>query len=472
MAGSRHDLIVIGDGIAAYAAAIEGARLDLDVLLLPGERGGRAAPVLPTRLFLGLCARAVAAIRAVEWACGPASPPNLWGRLFERVGAFVETWASELAADVEASGLQVEWGASRLDEAGEVVLEAGARRSAPAIVVARRALPRRPARFPFDDRVVCDPTSALRSPARCLTVIGANEEGCELACLFRALGASVTLVDRRHTLLRSTDRDVLRLLHQSMQRAGIEVVLGEEVLELEVREHPREPHAWIRFASGREETCDRVVVCAGREPEPWDRRCGALALEADARGFVVVDERGGTSAAGVFAVGDVSGAPADVGAQIHHARGVAQRVAGLAPGAETPLPTVVYTIPEVASVGLTDEACQRLGVAFAVGVAPLRAAEAGDEGLLKLVVSAGTRRLLGIHAAGAGARDALQLGLVCLRADGPIDWLAEGIYESPGRSEAYQLAARAALARLGGVRPPPDAGRDPAEVGALPPSAF
>lgn len=450
----RHDMIIVGSGPGACTAATEAAGLGLDVLLVEPERS--CPPPVPPRLRQALVARLVEEARLV--GSPPAGVPRAasWGQHVARAEHLARRYLEAMRRRLEHGKVQVRQGTACFDAPDAVRIGSGDVRRAPRVVIASGARPRRPSFFPFDDRVICDVASVFRADAlpRSVTVVGASPEGCEMACLFAALGFPVILLDRRTRLLRAVDRDVLAILHARMQAAGIDVVLGEEIMDVTIAPHPREPHTVLNLASGRVEKCDRLVVCAGWMSGGENPCLDRAGVETDPTGLIVTDEFGCTSAPGVFAIGAVSGFSPDLGTEIYQARVAVNH----ALGRETPLaehiPRTLFTIPEVAHVGLTDEACERLGLPCVVGVAaypPVCARPPRDgRGLLKLVVGAEHRVLLGVHVIGLHASETLHLGMEFLRRGAAVDELASSIYASPSAVEAYRSAAVDAIERIDG----------------------
>lgn len=452
----QHDLIVIGSGAVAVAAAAEGARLGLEVLLARPPASGAFEP---TRLRQAFASRLVGARHAEKCASHPLGR-TAWRRLARRIEASEQAYLRSLDSELAASPVRIAAGATRLVDASTVDV-AGTLHRAAAVIIAAGSRARRPARFPFDDVAVFDPGSIFESrrASRSLLVVGASEEGCELASVFGALGTSVLLLDRRTRLLRGIDRDLLRQLHAELQRAGVEVILEEEISAL--RSHPGdpEPHVVIELASGRVETRDAAVVCAGRIPNLEPLHGGALKLDADGRGFLTTDERGQTSERGVYAVGDVAGMPIELGVQIQTARAAVRHAAGFEPAIEDHLPCTVHTIPEIAFFGLSEEACQRLGTPHVVGLAPyppapLEGEEAGRGGLLKMIVGQDTREVLGVHAIGPRASETVYTAIALLRSGAGVDRIAQPLFPIPSASESIRLAASCAIARLPGLSVP------------------
>jgi len=458
---ARHDMIVVGSGPGACTAAVEAAGLGCNVLLVEPERPYHAP--IPPRLRQALAARLAGDLRGAGPPADGIPRPACWEELSLRAEQEARRYLESIRRRLERSKVQVERGAVRFAAPDAVQLGPSAVRRAPLVVVATGARPRRPSFFPFDDRVVCDVASAFRAdvPLRSATVVGASTEGCEIASLLAALDVPVALLDRRTRLLRAMDRDVLRTFHARLQDAGVDVVLGEEIVEVAIAPHPREPHAALHLASGRVDRCDRLVVCAGRLPNVEELRLDCAGVETDPSGRIVTDEFGSTSAPGVYAIGEVSTAGADLGTELYQARVAVDHALGREPLLAEHLPRTLYTIPEMATVGLTDEACDRLGVPQASGSSPYPpvgsdlgspvGSDLGSEepGLLKLVVDAEGRGVLGIHIVGSRAGETLQLGVELMRRGARVDELASLLYASPGPAEAYRAAAVDAIQQLG-----------------------
>ena len=442
------DLIVIGRGPVAEAACREAALLGHRVLLAKPALPGAGMPPwteLP-RLRRAIASRMLSRSGAVRHRATPAASSDV-----RRIEQELRAHLGALRAS-DAPRLQIAKGAVRIEDAHSVRV-AGVRYQADALVLVAATRPRRPERFPFDDRVVYDADSVLwpERRLRSLAVVGASEEGCEVASLFAALGVSVMLIDRRARLLRSIDRDVLRAFHGALQRQGVEIVLEDEVATLEIRSEAKEPCAVAILGSGRSETFDAVAICAGRVPSQAGVEFD-LGLDRDERGFIMIDEWARSSEPGVFAVGEAAGAPTEVGAQLQRARVAVRRAVGIeATDPEWP-PTTIHAVPQLAFAGFSEEACERLGTPCVVGrtsQAELRIGLGGGEaGLLKLIVDASNRCVVGMHAIGAEASSTVHIGAALLQAKPTVDHLADALFPSASPAEALRLAGCDAIARL------------------------
>ncbi len=237
-----------------------------------------------------------------------------------------------------------------------------------------------------------------------------------------------------------------------MQQLGIVVAVEEDIETLVVEPGAGQPHASLRLESGRVEKCDRLLVLAGREPQVRGLDLGRAEIESDAQGFITVDEHQQTSKPGIYAVGDVVGPPFRIGAAHYQARVSMLHASGgeLACGGEPPM--AIYTIPEIAVVGLIEEAVRRLDIPYGVGRARLDTTFAGrvsaaGRGLLKLVFARDGGGLLGVQILGDGATELVHLGAAWLQTGTPVEQIAATVFNYPSLSEAYRVAALDGLAR-------------------------
>lgn len=331
------------------------------------------------------------------------------------------------------------------------------------MVICAAGRPRRPAELPFDDRIVCDSDSlGLGTWPRSVLVLGAEGDGCELACLYALLGSQVTLIDRRSRMLRYFDHDIVAVLHKSMQRMGIETVLGEWPAELVT---PRgSSHCVAHLESGRSASWERVIVALGRVGCGADLDLESAKVETDPLGLVVTGESYRTSARGVYAAGDaISRAVPSAGSALE-GRAAMREALGLDSELMREQPIVIGSAPELAMAGLSAAMCRQLEVPHVVGTArydqllPLRIA-GESEGLLKLVVGRADRSVLGVQMVGAAARDLAQLSVALISRE-PVDRLAS-LGLSPSRASLFGLAAIECIEQLARSEPAPKAHRAP-----------
>ena len=321
------------------------------------------------------------------------------------------------------------------------------------ILIATGSRPARPKEIDFADDRIHDSDEILtieRIPAS-MMVLGAGVIGCEYACTFAALGVKVTLVDARDTLLTFLDDDMVSQLTGSMQRLGISVRMG--MRRVSVRREGDE--VVTKFHTGEEVRSEQLLYAAGREGRTHELNLGAVGIVPDARGYVSVNARYQTSVPNIFAAGDAIGFPALAATSMEQGRVAVCQAFGFdyKQSVAELLPYGIYTIPEVSALGETETTCQQKQIAYAVGRAfyseNARGKIAGDtEGLLKLIVDRGTRRVIGVHVIGERATELVHIGQAVMQLGGCVDEFIDMVFNFPSLAEAYKYAAYDCLSQL------------------------
>lgn len=451
------DVVVLGATLTGCSAALEARRLGAEVVLVADVSGGGGFG--PKATLHSMILRAAAATLSERCGDGHLST-SAQEDLFRSAWDAVLHYRTRLRDRIERAGVHIETRSCRFLSPSELVLAGSDRCSAGSVIVATGGSPRRPERFPFDGAAVCDPGLLLerRGALRNALIVGAEGTGCEVASILAATGASVTLLDRRHRFLRAVDGEVRDFLHGAFRREGVEVVLGETVRAVEVREHRGGRHAVVQLGSGPVEHCDCVVVDAGELPATGGIQLEQARVETDPRGFIIADEWGRTSEPGVYAAGRVAGS--DLGDRDEWSRGRTAALTALGfPADPNELASGSWhTIPPIACVGLTSEACSKLEVPHVVGraryVDSLWARLNGlSNGLVKLVAD-NEAGLFGVHVIGQRAGELIDLGSQLASSGATLERIASATTSSRAIGEMYQLAALDALgsATPGGKR--------------------
>lgn len=423
------DVAIVGRSVAAIAAALEASRQGARVALIdpfgPGMRGDGPDPDL-------LMEEAISRSRRRE-----PEAPSSWRR---RARAAAQRRARRWAERLRAGGVRILAARMRFASGREILLESGRLRFERAIV-ATGCSPRHPAWTRSAPHICLDPHRLFENdaPIRSALVVGGGDTGCELALLLARYGARVTLVDERDRLLRGLDRLLREALHAALHAAGIEVVLGEAILGARAQGGSGERHAEVRLGSGRIERCDAVIVSLGMLARVEHLGLEAIGVPRSASGALPVDERWATPCATVLAVGAAAGTSGGVRAQWlqgHHAARAALALEAALPGT---MPMGIRCDPVLASAGLTEEACDRLGIAHDVHLVDVQPVDRRTPMVrLKLVVDA-RGALLGVHGVGPGVERAVQAACHLIDACATLDDL-----QRPSRrvSPVLQRAAR------------------------------
>lgn len=326
-------------------------------------------------------------------------------------------------------------------QAGERVLEAEK------ILIATGSSPARPPHIPFDDVMVCDSDTILRIDRipRSLAVVGAGVIGCEYASIFAALGVDVHLLDARSTLLPHIDREVVRILLGELQnRLGVTLHLGVEVDGI-----VRGPEmVGVALKDGSRVDVTKVLYAAGRSSNTAALNLEAAGVTTGKRGVIPVNEHYQTSVPHIYAAGDVIGFPALASTSMEQGRVAMVHAFDLKykTNVAATLPYAIYTIPEISTIGLTEEQCAKNGQPCASGRAFYRRNARGqiigdDKGMLKLVFDPPSLRLLGVHIVGEDAAELLHVGMMVMQFGGTINAFIEGVFNFPTLSEVYKYAA-------------------------------
>ncbi len=457
---SSYDLVVIGAGPAgekgAARAAYFGKRVGIvDLNLRPGGIAVTTAGIPTKTLREGAIYLSGLGQRTIHLPRPMAQDP--WSLLMARKREVSELMTKTVERNLARHGIDRIQGRARLlpDRRVEVTTSGGERVSlqAQAILLAVGSRPHRPPFVPQDDPNVHDSDDILnieQAPESLIT-IGGGAAACEYASTFAALGTRVIVIDERPHLLPALDVETARAFAEAFNAMGIRILSGAHVVSLERRGKALE----VRLADGRSFAGEKVLVAAGRCPCTDDLGLAAAGVETDAAGWVRVDERFETTAPGVFAAGDMIGPPALASVAMEQGRLAVSHAFGIESCKETDRlwPTYVFSIPEVAWIGLTEEAARAAGIDYETGRSSFgsnaKARISGfTDGLIKLVFRVPDKVVLGVHIVGEQASELIHIGQFVMREGGTLDRFIEAAFAVPTRSEAYKYAAYDGLARL------------------------
>lgn len=457
------DLVVVGSGPAgekgAAVAAYHGKRVAL--VERASTVGGTAVSTggIPTK-SLRETALQVSGMRRDDGLSVDLDLQALFERLRARAGAVSSAMGEVVAANLHHHGIEVVHGNARLTAERTVVVSHALRPDrvlrAGVVLLAPGSHPIRPAAIPFDRRAVLDVTEilALDEAFGSIVVVGAGAVGCEYASIFAAIGIKVWLVDEADRFFPLLDTEVSALLASSLRAAGVGLFLATSVAQAR---HPGGDAGalWVELTDGTVLRPERLLFAAGRASNVDGLGLDEAGVAVDEKQRVVVDGDYRTTAAHVFAAGDVIGPPALASVSMEQARVAMSHAFGL-PLRRTVdelAPVGIYTIPEVGAVGMTEEQAVAAGIDHEVGRAWFRrntkALIAGDsDGLVKLVFERPGGRLLGVHILGPEAAELVHHGQAVIRHGGGLDDFIQTTFNVPTRSDAYKYAAYDGLKRM------------------------
>ena len=457
------DLLVIGSGPAGQRAAIQGAKLGKRVAVIERRQhvGGNSVHTgtIPSKTLREAVLEAVAG-RPLDIA-DPTSPEARERAavdfLTDRTARVVGAETAVVREQFRRNDVGLMFGTAAFADPHTVMVsenDSTQQVDAEYIVIAVGTNPARPPDVQFDDRSVIDSDGILkleRRVPRTMTVVGAGVIGVEYASMFGALGTKVTVVDQRERILSFLDGEIGEALQYLLRRQNVTFRFAEKVSAVELREGGG---AVTHLASGKHIPSETVLYATGRQGATADLALERAGLEADARGRVPTDDCYRTAVPHIFAVGDVAGPPGLAATAMEQGR-LATLHAFDQPAAELPelVPTGVYSIPEIAMVGPTEEELTERAVPYVPGVARwselARGLMTGDEnGMLKLLVSTEDRALLGVHVIGTGATDLVHIGQALMGGGQSIDFLVQAVFNYPTFAESYKVAALDAINRI------------------------
>ncbi len=454
------DAVVIGGGPGGYPTAIRLGQLGLRVACVEEEEFG------------GVC---------LNWGCIPSKALIANAHLYEKAQSASEVGIriGELSVDVPVmqawkNGIvkKLTTGVRALLKANQATAVAGTARliakdtvevtakdgsvrrlrASRGVVIATGSATIELPGLPFDgERVIGarEAVSLTKVPER-LLVVGGGVIGCELGMVYQKFGAQLTIVELGPGLLPGLDPECAKVVERAIKKHGGEVVTGSKVTSCE-----RRGGALVAKLSGgageRELECDVLLVSVGMRPRSQGLGLEALGVEIDARGFIRTNDVCQTSVPGIYAVGDVSGPPMLAHKATKEGEVCAEVIAGKRAGKDwVTVPSIVFTDPEIAAVGLTEAEAKEQGYEVRVGKFPFAALGRAmsireTDGFTKVVIDAATSRVLGIHIVGPSASDLISEGALALEMVATADDLALTVHPHPTLGEALMEASQAAL---------------------------
>ena len=319
------------------------------------------------------------------------------------------------------------------------------------VIVATGSSARHLPGIPVDNRIVCDNVGALEIDAvpKKLAVIGAGVIGLEMGSVWRRVGAEVTVLEALPDFLGAADQDVAKEALKVFTKQGLKINLGVTIGEVKVGKKGVTVAYTDKDGAEQKLEADRLIVSVGRVPNTEGLNAEAVGLKLTERGMIEVDGHCRTNLPGVWAVGDVVRGPMLAHKAMEEAVMVAELMAGQAGHCNfDTVPWVIYTSPEIAWVGKTEQQLKAEGTAYKVGKIPFlangRALGMGDPtGFVKMLACANTDRILGVHIIGANASELISEAVVAMEFAGCSEDLARICHAHPTLSEVVHEAALA-----------------------------
>lgn len=449
-------VVIIGGGPGGYVAAIRAAQLGAEVHLAEsGNLGGTCLNVgcIPTKVLL----HAAELFQAVKKSAGQGLAVDgariEWTALMKHKAAVVNRLVQGVGGLLKANKVTVHQGRAVLQDSRTVKIEGNESKclTADSIVLAVGSLPVQ-LRFPGSDLPgVIDSTDALSLPEvpSSLIVVGGGVIGTEFAALYSSLGTKVTVVEMLPRILPPVDGQIAAVIRKELGKQGVEILTGARLAE--VRQIGAGKGLAAKVVIDKEEKVlegEKVLVAVGRRPNTGNLRLESVGVKTE-KGAILVDRNFQTNVPGIYAIGDCNAqvmlahvASAQGTAAVEHALGHQAFYNGKA------IPSCIYTSPEAAGVGLTEEQAQTQGLAYQVGLFPLAGngkslIEGYEKGLVKIIAAERSGEILGAHIVGPRATDLIGEMALAMSLEATVDEVIATIHAHPTVSESLAEGALA-----------------------------
>ena len=470
----QFDVAVIGGGPGGYVAAIRAAQLGFKVACIDEASNAKGGPALggtctnvgciPSKALLQSSEHFEHAGHAfAEHGIDVAGLSLNLGQMLKRKDGVVKANNDGIVYLFKKNKVTFFHGRATFagkaeGDAGYVINVAGAAAdsiSAKNVIVATGSNARALPGVPFDEKLILSNTGALAIdavPAR-LGVIGAGVIGLEMGSVWRRLGAEVTVLEGLPTFLGAVDEQIAKEAHKNFVKQGLDIHLGVKIGAITKGENDVGVEYVDSTGAAQTATFDRLIVSIGRTPNTDGLGFESIGLQLDERGFIAVDDACRTGVPGVWAVGDVVRGPMLAHKAEEEGVAVAERIAGQHGHVNfNTIPWVIYTSPEIAWVGKTEQQLKAEGVDYKAGTFPFmangRARALGDTtGMVKIVADAKTDEILGVHIVGPVASELISEAVVAMEFKAASEDLARICHAHPTLSEATKEAALAVAKR-------------------------
>ncbi len=451
-----YDAVVVGSGPGGYVAALRLAQLGKRTALVERDRlGGECTnyACIPSKALLHVAKIMDYAERAAKYGLRMRVESIDVDALRKWRDGVVNSLSGGIKYLCDNYGVEVLQGEARLRGRGEIEVRSGSdskQLRAGSVILATGSIPVQLRGVEQDGDLVVGSREAMqlrRVPSR-LLIIGGGVVGLEAATLYSRLGSEVTIVEMMPQLLPGADQEVARYIERTLKQRGVKIMTNSKLDKLEKRSGAAVATVATQ-GGGMTVEADEVLVAVGRKPS--SEGLALIGLEMDERGHVRVDAGMRTNVPGVYAVGDLVGPPYLAHKAMKQGKVAAENVAGLRSEFDSLVPSVIYSDPEIAFIGLTEEEARARGQVV-VGRFPLSAsgrARTMDEaeGFVKVIADAADGRILGIHMVGYGVSELAAEATMSMEFMATLEDVEAVIHPHPTLSEALMEAAEAARKR-------------------------
>ncbi len=459
---NHYDLIIIGSGPAGRAAAIQAGKLKRRVLVV--DRKDRLGGVSVHTGTIPSKTLRETVLNLSGWR-----ERSFYGRAYrvkDDIGAQDLKSRLHKTLDYEVDVLEHQFnrnhvetlhGLARFTDPATIEVATGPGEvtvlTADRFLISTGTTTYKPDNVPFNGTTVVDSDEFLDlgTIPRSLVVVGAGVIGVEYATMFSALDVRVTLIEPRDTFLDFIDQATIREFTHQIRENGVDLRLGSPIELIE----DKGQHIEVTMANGRHVRAEMLLFAAGRMGATAKLNLAAIGVKTDHRGRIEVDRSTyQTSQPHIYAAGDVIGHPSLASTSLQQGRVAACHALETPTLPESPwFPYGIYSVPEISTCGMSEEEMQERGIPYEVGIARFRETSRGhimglEHGMLKMLFSLKTRRVLGVQIVGEGATELIHIAQAVLNLKGTVDYFVQNTFNYPTLAEAYKIAGLDAFNRM------------------------
>ena len=457
------DTLVLGAGPGGYTAAFRAADLGQKVVLVErfASLGGVCLNVgcIPSKALLHAAKVITEAEEMSHFGVKMSKPQIELDALRGWKDSVIKKLTGGLSGLAKARKVQVVTGKAAFSSPHTLTVETaeGSKQIAfrHAVIAAGSSVVKIPG-FPYDDPRLIDSTGALelRQIPKRLLVIGGGIIGLEMACVYDALGSKVTVVEFADGLIPAADRDIVKPLHKRIEKRYEAIYLKTKVTKLEARANGLLASFEGDAAPAEPQLYDMVLMAVGRRPNGREVGADKAGIIVNERGFIPVDRQQRTNVPHIFAIGDICGDPMLAHKATNEAKVAAEVIAGHKVEFDAmTIPSVAYTDPEIAWMGVTETEAKAKGIAFEKASFPWAAsgralAMGRDDGITKLLWDPTTKRIIGAGIVGVNAGELLAETVLAMEMGADLEDLALTVHAHPTLSETPMFAAEMGLGSI------------------------
>jgi dihydrolipoamide dehydrogenase len=454
-----YDLLIIGGGPGGYVAAIKGAQLGLSVGLVERDKVGGAClhkGCIPTKVLIQSAHLYELCKRSKEYGVITEGVSADFSQFHRRKETIVKRLHGGTELLLKKNNVDVLRGTGQIVSPQKVLVKKNGKDqeelSTKNIIIATGSSPVVFDGIPFDKKNVLtsDEILELEEIPSSLLIIGGGAIGIEFAYIYNALGSKVTVIEMMEEILPTDDKDIGSALRKSLTKKGIKFLTGTTLDRIEIKDNAVE--TTVKKKDGKTELLqnEKVLLALGRRPETKDLGLEELNLEFNGK-FINVNQKMETSQSGIFAIGDVTGPP--LLAHLASAQGliVANNIAGkeFQPINKNSIPSVTYSNPQVAGVGMSQEEAEKKGYKVKIGKFPFMASGKaqimgeGEDGFIKVITDSITGEILGVHLIGHEVGELIGGMSLAINMEATSLEISNTIFPHPTLSEVFAEAFHA-----------------------------